>query len=72
MSRRSDTAGQPWVTKLTVAVAASERKRLMKGKGCAGRRLADPKTFAHIQCELGIDPADHQTAIGCAETRSPE
>ncbi len=38
----------------------------------AGRRLADPKKFAHIRRELGIDPADHETAIGCAGTRSLE
>jgi 2-hydroxychromene-2-carboxylate isomerase len=35
----------------------------------ADRRLADPKKFAHVRRELGIDPADHGAAIGCAETR---
>jgi 2-hydroxychromene-2-carboxylate isomerase len=35
----------------------------------ADRRLADPKTFAHVRRELGIDPANHETAIDCAETR---
>jgi 2-hydroxychromene-2-carboxylate isomerase len=38
----------------------------------ADRRLADPKKFAHIRCELGIDPANHETAVGCAETSSLE
>jgi hypothetical protein len=35
----------------------------------ADRRLADPKKFAHVRREMGIDPANHETAIGCAETR---
>jgi hypothetical protein len=38
----------------------------------ADRRLADPKKFAHIRCELGIDPANPETAVGCTETRSLE
>jgi hypothetical protein len=34
--------------------------------------LADPKEFAHIRRELGIDPTNHETAVGCAETSSLE
>jgi hypothetical protein len=54
----------------TPAPAALHRNRACRAVCHDGdRQLADPKKFAHVRRELGIDLADHETAIGCAETK---